>query len=362
MFQDIFIIGATGNIGSELVKQVINNDIDQKCHKNPTRIIGLASSKEYLFNENGIIKSDAISFSKKELNGKSYLKLEEIFDLVKDKKIFFVDVTAVKEDMLNFHLKLINETKHSIVTANKNPLVLCSTKDFQNLTKNPYRYGYRCSVMAGAESINKLVDLADLNDKLISVSGCFSGTLGYLTTKLESGEKLSEIVKEALELGYTEPNPSVDLSGDDVARKILILARSVGKNFDYSDLVVSPFVEEKYLESKTSEELINKLEELNDEFLNKFRIAKDKGNTFRYIGEIDFENNKMHIGLKEVSINSPLGQLNETANKIVIISNTFKENNPYIVESPGAGREVTAQNIRRDLLFMINERVVSFKD
>jgi homoserine dehydrogenase len=362
MFQDVFILGATGKVGSELINQIILNDgICANKHVNPTRVVGVASSKSYLYSKDGLTKEELIDFSKKDVIGKEYGDVLELIGVVdQDVDNIFIDVTAEKEVMLNFHLKVINDTKFRIVTANKNPLVLCDTKKFRSLVMDASRYGYRCSVMAGAEAVDKMVDLADLGDIPKNIVGCFSGTLGYLTSELEQGNNLSSTVTKAVELGFTEPNPVVDLNGGDVARKMLILVRSAGFVMDYEDIMLEPFVANELLESNTVEELLNNLKKADGQFEKMFLDAKNKNNTFRFVGEFDSNSNKINVGLKEVNIDSPLGQLKGNSNKIVVITNVYAKENPYVVESPGAGLKVTAQNIRRDLLSMLDGRQIGY--
>jgi len=335
MIQDVFIIGATGKVGKTLVSQIFEKgDTDKRKHKNPTRIIGLASSKSFIHSKHGLSEDICKSFSKKESEGSSYGSPDDLLGIQFDDNVVFVDATANREEMKDFHLKVIEETPHGIVTANKNPIAHCDMDTFNKLIRNVGRYGFRCSVMAGAEAVNKVRDLKDLGDEVLSIEGCFSGTLGYISTELEKGREFNEIVEEARKLGYTEPNPQDDLSGEDVARKILILGRTAGFKLNYDDINLSPFV--------------------------PFNVRE--GNVLRYVASI---NNRKHgeisvnVGLKEVPKDSSLGSLKGTSNKIIIITETYGPDSPYIVEAPGAGLEITAQNIRRDLLEQLKERVVS---
>src|SRR3989338_7225226 len=219
MFQDIFIIGATGKVGRTLVSQIFEKDVSPAVHNNPTRIIGLASRSSYLYDAKGISREKAEEFCRRK-SGAAYSSFDEWLSRVQEDypssrnemQLTFIDVTDGMEIMLRFHKKVMEETSYSIVTANKNPLALCDFKTFQNLTKEVGRYGYRCSVMAGAEAVSKIRDLRDLGDSPVEISGCFSGTLGYIASELEKGRKFSEIVEEAVTLGYTEPNPADDFS------------------------------------------------------------------------------------------------------------------------------------------------------
>ncbi len=345
MFQDIFIIGATGKVGRTLIKQIFEKgDTDANLHKNPTRIVGLASSNRVYYNRNGVNKNEVNRFCDGEI-GDTLVSIDKIFDLVdKNRNIIFVDVTALNKEMINFQLKVIEETGHGIVTANKNPLAFCDFRTFEKLIKETNRYGYRCSVMAGAEAVDKIRDLRDLGDIHLSIEGCFSGTLGYICSELDKGKIFSEILNEAKRLGYTEPNVADDLNGKDVAKKMLILVRTIGIDLGFEDIELEPFVSEDYLKN------IDKIFELNDYFKEKVEKARVNEKVLRYIAR--FDGKKIKIGLEEVDKNSSMGILSGTSNKIFIKTSYGS----YSVEAPGAGLEITAQNIRRDLLHQLKGR------
>ena len=163
---------------------------------------------------------------------------------------------------------------------------------------------------------------------------------------MEKGKLFSEIVNKAKDLGYTEPNVADDLNGKDVAKKILILARTAGFDINFEDIQLEPFIPENYLEN------IDNISELNDYFKEKVIQASSKGCVLRYVAR--FEGNKIKVGLEEVKKDSPLGILNETLNKLVITTSY----GTYTIEAPGAGLEITAQNIRRDLLHQLDNRVL----
>ena len=272
--------------------------------------------------------------------------------------LVFVDVTALNEPMTEFHLKVIRDTPYGIVTANKNPVALSDYAVFQELTRHPRRYGYRCSVMAGAESVTFLQDLRDLNDRLHSIEGCFSGTNGYIATELEKGRKFSEIVIEARKKGYTEPDPRDDLSGLDVARKIIVLARTAGYGVGIENVVLNPFIPREYFSGEDVSSFLNRINELDEYFKEIVAKAKENGLSLRYVARMDIIDGepKIEVGLKEVPEKSPLGRLEGTLNKFVVITDAYPEKSPYSVEAPGAGLEVTARNIRRDLLYLLPER------
>ena len=371
MIQNLFILGATGKVGSTLVRQIFEKgDTDSNIHANPTRIIGLASSEEYVFVPEGISRQQACDFIERRSGiTQKYDNLNQLLKIANNgsgydgNMLAFVDVTAVNKPMAKFHLDVIRKTPYSIVTANKNPIALSDYGTFIELTKKLDRYGYRCSVMAGAEAVSFLRDLKDVNDQPKFIQGCFSGTLGYIASELEKGKKFSEIILEAREKGYTEPDPRDDLNGLDVARKLIVLARTAGFSAGLKDINVSPFIPKGYFKDESMEEFLASTKVLDSEFEKRFSEAKKRGMTLRYVAQMNIVHGipSLDVSLKEVPKESPLGSLKGTLNKIVVVSSTYPENSPYSVEAPGAGLEVTAQNIRRDLLYLIKEREIRIK-
>lgn len=365
MIQDIFILGATGNVGKELVRQIyLNGDTNPQLHANPSRVIGIASSKEFLYSPKGMSYEIATAFSRKDISTPKYSSLDEVLSLVQRKhndnqsELVFVDVTAEKDHMTDFHLKVMDCTDYGIVTANKNPLSLFDNEVFNRLASKTHRYGYSCSVMAGAGAIQFLQDSRDVNDIPTLIEGCFSGTLGYICSELENGKSLYDAVKKAYDLGYTEPHPRDDLNGLDVARKLLILARTAGYNVNLKNIHVEPFISKKYFKKNNVKNFLESMLNLNGEFNEKIIEARNKGNTLRYVAQMIIENDKpiLRVGLKEVAINSSLGTLQGTANRIIIVNNAYPIDNPFDLKSPGAGLTVTAQNIRKNLLHQLKGR------
>ena len=364
MMQDVFIIGATGRVGATLINQIIKKgDIDNKLHVNPTRIVGIASSTHTVYSNKGLSEGQVRSFINKQQDGaKEYTSLSELFELTGkghksgESALVFVDVTPVNEPMTEFHERIIRSSAHGIVTANKNPVALSDYKTFQLLTRDPRRYGYRCSVMAGADAVPFMRDLKDLNDGLHSVNGCLSGTLGYITSELEKGRMFSEILKEAHQKGYTEPHPRDDLSGIDVARKMVVLARAAGFPVGLKDVQISPFIPKEFLTIGDVGGFLDASAELDAEFKRMAEGAKKNDNVLRYAAEMSAigKTLSIRVSLKEVPRKSPLGTLQGTLNKIVIVTEAYP--NGYTVEAPGAGLEVTARNIRRDLLELLPDR------
>ncbi|MEI6732028.1 MAG: bifunctional aspartate kinase/homoserine dehydrogenase I, partial [archaeon] len=220
-------------------------------------------------------------------------------------------------------------------------------------------YGYRCSVMAGAEAVDKMKDLRDAGDLPYKIEGCFSGTLGYICSALEAGVPFSKIVEQARKLGYTEPHPREDLSGEDVARKILILARTAGYRIEYSDIKRKPFIPNKFLDEKDANVFMKNLKELDEYFVNEVRDARKEGKVLRYVARFEMKDCPIiRVGLERVLRESPLGMLSGAANKIIIHTKDYGRT-PSIIEAPGAGLDITARNIRVDLAHQVENRTLA---
>jgi aspartokinase/homoserine dehydrogenase 1 len=348
--QDIFILGATGKVGRTLIAQIFRHGDDSlTLHRNPTRIVGVASSSRFRVNPDGLSPEDTTTLPDR------HGSVLDLLGIPKD-PVIFVDVTAARLE--EFHVKA-RELGHGVVTANKNPLVDCSFPTFETLTSQPRRYGYRCSVMAGAEAVGYVRDLRDLDDRPTEISGCFSGTLGFVCAELEKGRKISEIVREARAKGYTEPHPADDLGGMDVARKLCILARSAGFDIGLGDIKVWPFIPAGLLAQRDVNLFLSSLEEVDANFARLVSDTARDGNVLRYVASLEVADGKptATTRIQPVSRQSPLGALQGTLNKIVVRTAT-QEGKPYSVEAQGAGLEITARNIRRDLLDQLADREV----
>jgi len=377
--QNVIILGGSGNVGREFLSQVIQHDtVFSNKHLNPTNIIALTNSKGYWFNKQGLEiqknpgNVDKWKHSKEAFSEymqgldqyREYGNLAELLKLIEDMRmsgdVVFVDLTAGKDDLRDFHLKVINNSEESIITANKNPLSIYSTKVFRELTRFRERYGFRCTVMAGANAVSNLLDYYDTSEIIKRIEACFSGTLGYLCAELEKGERsFSEILEDAKNKGYTEPHPRDDLNGLDVARKLIICARTFGHEVEISDIELEGFIDESFLEIEDVNEFMHSIKYADQEIKDKFASAKGKGKTLRYVANFNLNENGdtiFKVGLREVLPGSPLGNLKGSSNKIIVETDIFNGDNKYIIESPGAGPDVTAWGLRRELLSRLSGR------
>ncbi len=378
-YQNVVVLGGSGNVGREFMSQVIQHDTaSSKKHLNPTNIIALTDSKGFWFNRHGLKiqkspenihkwKGSKVKFNEymQDLDEyHQYDNLSDIIKLIRDEgmagEIAFVDITSGKDDLRDFHLKVINDSEEIIITANKNPLSIYSTDIFRTLTRYRERYGFLCTVMAGSNAVSNLLDYYDTSEIVKKIEACFSGTLGYLCAELEKGERsFSEILVDAKNMGYTEPHPKDDLNGLDVARKLIICARTFGHDVEMTDIDLEGFISESFLNIEDVNEFMESVKGADQEMQDKFASAKGNGKTLRYVANFSLcgnGNSTFKVGLKEVYPDSPLGTLKGSSNKVIVETDIFCGDKKYIIESPGAGPDVTAWGLRRELLSRLSGR------
>ncbi len=257
-----------------------------------------------------------------------------------------VDLTAAETAPL-----LLEALEHGfhIVLANKKPLAVPQS-EFDALLEAATRRGlslrYEATVGAGLPVLDTLRKLKEAGDEVKMIQGCLSGTLGYLMTQLEQGVLFSTAVSRAFALGYTEPDPREDLSGMDVARKALILARTLGHRADLTDIVVDPLFPPEISDSNP-ERFLKKLTQLDEQYQELQRQAQKEKKVLRYLAQIS--KNQITVGLQAVPSSSPPGRLHGTDNQVVLQTRRYAAN-PLVVTGPGAGADVTAAGVLNDIL------------
>jgi homoserine dehydrogenase len=234
-----------------------------------------------------------------------------------------------------------------VVTANKRPLSGAQAV-FDRLRAAAERSGaglaYETTFGAGLPVLHTLQELVNTGDSIARISGCFSGTLGYLCTVLEEGMPLADAVRAAEERGLTEPDPREDLSGRDVARKALIIARTAGLTLEPDDVTLEPLV--PGLEGGLDAAIAANGPELEA----RLREALDRGNTLRYVADIAPVG--VRVGLQEVPRESPIGSLRGQDNILVYHTDRYSEY-PLVIRGPGAGTDVTAAGVMGDVLKVV---------
>ncbi|MFD0998462.1 bifunctional aspartate kinase/homoserine dehydrogenase I [Ohtaekwangia kribbensis] len=344
---NVFLVG-TGLIGNSLVN-MIEEQYNKLAKENllEVNVVAVANSKKMLFNEEGLKLSSCIDEMKKD--GQS-MNMKEFADKMVSLNLpnsIFVDctsseeVTAVYETILSANI--------SIVTPNKKANS-ASMEQYTNLKKTAFKRGvkflYETNVGAGLPVINTLNDLLLSGDKVISIEGVLSGTLNFIFSSYTDGKKFSDVVKEAKEKGYTEPDPRDDLSGMDVARKILILSRETGLSFELSDIQVENLVPVDC--QKGSVDDFFKTLEKHDASFEKLRDeAFSKGEKLRYMAVLN--EGKVSVKLGSVNSQHPFYSLSGSDNIILLTTERYHER-PMVIRGPGAGAAVTAAGVFADVI------------
>ena len=255
-----------------------------------------------------------------------------------------IDCTAA-EEMTPLLIEARRRGVH-VVLANKLPLVGPLT-DYRALTgRAPGALRYEVTVGAGLPVIGTLQGLLATGDEVRSIEGCFSGTLGYLFSRLEEGVTYSAAVREAWQRGYTEPDPREDLGGLDVARKALILARCTGSELELSQVAVEPLFPVE-MADLSLEAFMDGIADLDELYGRRLAEAQAEGKTVRYVAQVS--DSACRVGLATVAQPSRLGSLRGPENIVVFHTVRYSET-PLTIAGPGAGPEVSAAGVLNDVL------------
>jgi len=208
-------------------------------------------------------------------------------------------------------------------------------------------YLYEATVGAGLPVIQTLRDLRETGDEITSVEGIFSGTLAYLFNVYDGKTPFSDIVRDARQRGYTEPDPRDDLSGTDVARKLIILGREMGLGLEMSDVKVESLVPAG-LETGSIDEFMTRLPQYDAAMRQRYENARARGKVLRYVAKVTADG-QASVGLAELDLKHAFANIALTDNVVRYATQRYS-NNPLIVQGPGAGPEVTAAGVFADLL------------
>jgi aspartokinase/homoserine dehydrogenase 1 len=237
-----------------------------------------------------------------------------------------------------------------VITPNKH----AGSGDFQRYARlrelsdsGAARWRYEATVGAGLPVVQTLRDLVDTGDRVERIEGIFSGTLAWLFNRFSAGMSFAGLVREARESGYTEPDPRDDLSGMDVARKLVILAREMGLDLGLDDVDIESLVPEA-LASADVDDFLDQLDELDEPMAARIRRADSDGCVLRYTASLDADG-RARVGLEALPGDHAFAHLALTDNVVMFTTARYREN-PLIVQGPGAGPEVTAAGVFSDLL------------
>ena len=346
----LFLVGV-GTVGSRLLNQIHSQqDKLLSDHHLKVNLIGLSNSKKMIIDHNGIdIESYADLLSEGQPSDLQ-LFTNRIAELNLRNSVF-IDCTAAAEVAESYKHHFNNYV--SVVTANK---IACSSayenyRDLKNTAQaKGVKFIFETNVGAGLPIINTMNDLMKSGDRILELEAVLSGTLNYIFNTLDKDNPLSDVIRQAKELGFSEPDPRIDLSGVDVIRKLIILSRESGYKIEEKQVKVSPILPRECFEGDI-EEFWQKVSNYNDEFEQK-RAALEKNNQkWRFVARL--KNGKASVSLAEVGTDHPLYHLEGSNNIIMITTERYKEH-PMIIKGYGAGAEVTAAGMFADVIRIAN--------
>ena len=346
-----------GVVGGQLLDQIQRQkDKLEKQHDVAVNVVALADSKRLVFDENGLeIERWEALLEESERTEEPTMTIEDVMEKLTRLSVpIVVDVTAAS-GMETLYLDAFDHGLH-VVAANKKPLTSSQDnyRDLMRAARHNHRaFHYETTVGASLPVVDSLKNLVRTGDRVLLVEGALSGTLGYLTNEVMKGVSLSDAVRTAKELGYTEPRPQDDLSGLDVARKALILARELGIELELDDIEVEPLVPQDLIDTETLDEFFEELEAYDPEFDAYIEGVKDENQTLRYLAIIDpgldDGEPRFQVGPVAVDQEHPATRLRGSESFVAFTTERYQDY-PLIVQGAGAGGAVTAAGVLSDVL------------
>lgn len=346
------IVFGAGKVGRALVRQIVDAaGVHQVRHGLAFRVTAWCDSGGALVDEKGVApaalraalaaKQAGAPLAESE-HGYRQDDLAAIVDVAGHEGAIVADVTATEATVPALELAL--RRGYGVATANKKPLTGPQAL-FDRLTGSG-RFRYESTVGSAVPVIEATLGLLRADDRVDAIRGALSGTLGFLATGLQAGRPFSALVQEALARGYTEPDPRVDLGGVDVARKALILARTLGWTLELAEVGVESLVAEQ-LAGLELADFVARLPELDEAYAARVRAAADAGGVLRYVAEIS--GGRANVGLQVVPQASALGQLQGNDN-LVAFHTKYYPDTPLVLQGRGAGVEAAAAGVHADIV------------
>lgn len=347
---NLFICGV-GTVGSKLIEQIRSQHEELKEHSRlKLNVVGIASSHNAIFCREGL---DLDNY-REQLQASEPSSPEKLRDTILSMNIFnsvFVDCTASKDVALLYQSFL--EHNVSVIAANK---IAASSKyeDYLKLKTTAMMRGvkfrFETNVGAGLPIIGTINDLCNSGDKILRIEAVLSGTLNFIFNAISAEVPFSETVRLAKEQGYSEPDPRIDLSGTDVVRKLVILAREAGYRVEQEDVEKHLFVPEEYFQGSL-EDFWKNLPALDADFEARRKELEAEGKRWRFVATMD--GGKVNVALKAVDRNHPFYNLEGSNNIVLLTTERYKEY-PMQIQGYGAGASVTAAGVFANIMSIAN--------
>jgi len=344
---NLFVMGV-GNVGAKFLEQVRQQRKFLKENlKLNIRVIGISNSRTMAFDENGIPLKD---WENVLTNGQKADKIGffETVQTLNYRNSIFVDNTASEAVASTYHSYLGNSI--SVVTCNK---IACSSnyENYKNLKDLARTYNapflFETNVGAGLPIIDTLKHLIASGDKVLKIQAVLSGSLNFVFNNFDDTTTFHDVVEQAKAEGYTEPDPKIDLSGIDVMRKILILARESGNRLEISDIENEPFLPKESLDTDTNDDFFASLKKYEADFQKLYADAQQADSKLKYVAQ--YEDGKASVGLQQIPRGHDFYNL-EGSDNIVLFYTERYPNQPMIIKGAGAGADVTASGIFADII------------
>jgi bifunctional aspartokinase / homoserine dehydrogenase 1 len=348
---NIFVVGV-GLIGAEFLNQ-IKNQRQNLINKFQVElnIVGLSNSKKMIFNEDGIDLEnwkEVLNSSSEAANIESFVARMMDMNLCNS---IFIDNTA--DNAIPKFYKEILSNNVSLVTPNK-IATSANNAEYKTLKKiandKKIHFKYETNVGAGLPLISTIQSLINSGDKILKIEGVMSGSISFIMNNFTPGKKFSELVLQARELGYTEPDPRDDLSGADVRRKVIILTREAEYDIESADVNLEAVLPKELMEIEGVDPFLKALPEYDGYFTDMINKAHEEGKVLRYIGST--EGGKAKVSIQAVASNNPFASLEGSDNMFVITTERYNVR-PIVIKGPGAGAAVTAAGVFSDVLMIV---------